>query len=362
MQNSNVDAVVSQFNTVGVQACKIASLCGDDTITITQGDRQIFCKNRATLYQQWAETSYHMQRLRDNASCADQEFNDILDTANPGLSVQPSFDTKDDITAPFVNTQKPKIAILREQGVNGQVEMAHAFTVAKWQAVDVHMSDLHNKNISLNDFKGLVACGGFSYGDVLGAGGGWAKNILHTPHLYDAFAQFFERDDTLALGVCNGCQMMAQLKSLIPQATHFPLFIKNISEQFESRVCMVEIQHSNSIWFDGMVGTRAPIPVAHGEGRPLFDSDTDLNMVIKNNQVNMRYIDNYGKITERYPQNPNGAVEGITGLTANNGRVQILMPHPERAYRTATNSWYNTTKDTYGVWIRMFRNARKFIG
>ncbi len=360
--NTHVAAVIGAYKDMDIHAHPIATINDNDTISICQNNTTLYEEQRAVLQQKWAETSYHMQKLRDNVDCADQEFDNILDTANPGLSVQPTFDTTDDITAPFVHTQKPQIAILREQGVNGQVEMAHAFTVANWQAVDVHMSDLHARNIDLNSFQGLVACGGFSYGDVLGAGGGWAKNILCTPHLKDAFTDFFARADTVALGVCNGCQMMAHLKSLIPQAEHFPMFIKNTSEQFESRVCMVEIQNSNSIWFDNMSGTRAPIPVAHGEGKPLFENTDHRNAVIDNKQINIRYIDNYGKITERYPQNPNGAIDGITGLTANNGRVQIMMPHPERAYRTATNAWYTDTKSTYSVWMRMFRNARKFIG
>ncbi len=365
VHNSCVDAVLSAYQSTGIDTYAIATIGTDDTVVIRQGDTVLYSEQRAVLQQKWAETSYHMQRLRDNADCADAEFNRIVDTADPGLSVHSTFDVKQDITAPFVHTQKPKIAILREQGVNGQVEMAHAFTVANWQAIDVHMSDLHARHIDLNDFKGLVACGGFSYGDVLGAGGGWAKNILHTPHLKQAFTTFFQRSDTVALGVCNGCQMMAHLKSLIPQAQQFPIFVKNMSEQFESRVCMVEIQTTDSIWFDGMAGTRAPVPVAHGEGRPVFENHTHLKTVIDSHQISMCYIDNYGTITEQYPQNPNGAVGGIAGLTANDGRVQIMMPHPERAYRTATQSWYpqnRQTKSPYSVWIQMFRNARKYIG
>lgn len=362
VHNTVLDTLIQTYETAGLTVHKVATLRTDDTITLTHQARTVYTRPRVNLYHSWAETSYRLQRIRDNATCADQEFNGLLDTGNPGLSVQATFDIRHDITASFVHTQKPKVAVLREQGVNGHVEMAHAFHVAGWRAIDVHMSDVRAGDVDLNNFQGLVACGGFSYGDVLGAGGGWAKNILHTPKLKDTFQAFFERPDTVALGVCNGCQMMAQLKSIIPDAHHFPVFIKNMSEQFEARVCMVEIADTESIWFDGMGGTRAPIPVAHGEGRPLFETSVQLQNIIDNNQVSLRYIDNYGKVTEMYPQNPNGAIDGITGLHANQGRVQILMPHPERAYRTITHSWHPDTDSDYAVWMRMFRNARKYVG
>ncbi|MGB1360895.1 MAG: phosphoribosylformylglycinamidine synthase [Alphaproteobacteria bacterium] len=359
--NTNVDAIIDTFKASGINAGVIATLNNNDTINISHNGSSVFEKPRAELQQLWAETSYRIQAMRDNSQCAEQEFNAILDTANPGLSVKPSFDLNDDVSAPFVNSAKPKIAILREQGVNGHVEMGGAFVKAGFEAIDVHMSDLHN-GLKLDGFNGLVACGGFSYGDVLGSGGGWAKNILFTPHLKEQFETFFKRDDAIALGICNGCQMISQLKSIIPGAENFPSFIKNMSEQFEARVSMVRIEKTNSIWFDGMAGTECPVPVAHGEGRPLWENAEQQNALLSSDQVAVRFVDNYGKPTEMYPANPNGAVDGVAGLTAGNGRVQIMMPHPERAYRNATNSWAPENSGEFSVWMRMFRNARKWLG
>lgn len=240
--------------------------------------------------------------------------------------------------------------------------MAAAFTTAGFEAHDVHMSDLHAGRVNLDDFKVLVACGGFSYGDVLGAGGGWAKNILFSDNLKAQFSRFFGRDDTLTLGVCNGCQMLAQLKSLIAGAEDWPIFIKNKSEQFEARTSMVEIQESDSVWFDGMTGTLAPVAVAHGEGRPLFESSQQQQNMLASNQVALNFVDNNGSKTENYPQNPNGAIDGLTAVTALNGRVLAMMPHPERVYRAITNSYIPAEYDEYSVWMRMFRNARKWVG
>ena len=255
---------------------------------------------------------------------------------------------------------RPKIAILREQGVNGQVEMAAAFDRAGFAAVDVHMSDIIAGRVKLVDFKGVAACGGFSYGDVLGAGEGWAKSILFNPRARDEFEAFFKRNDTFALGVCNGCQMMSNLHEIIPGAEHWAHFARNQSEQFEARFVMVEVQRSSSILFDGMAGSRMPIVVSHGEGYADFGSAKKL--VAAQSLVTLRYVDNYGNPTETYPLNPNGSPQGITGLTTPDGRFSIMMPHPERVFRAVQNSWYPHEWQENGAWMRMFQNARKWVG
>jgi len=270
-----------------------------------------------------------------------------------------TFDPAEDIAARFnANGARPRIAVLREQGVNSQTEMAYAFNRAGFAAVDVHMTDLIEGRQSLADFKGLVACGGFSYGDVLGAGGGWAKTILHNPRLAEMFVTFFSRVDSFALGVCNGCQMMSHLRSVIPGARHWPRFERNASEQFEGRLVQVEIAPSPSIFFAGMAGSRAPIANAHGEGRAVFESADQLRSAL----VALRYVDPAGQPTERYPYNPNGSVEGITGLTTTDGRFTIVMPHPERVFRTVQMSWQPPGLGEDSPWMRMFRNARRWIG
>ena len=250
------------------------------------------------------------------------------------------------------------MAILREQGVNGQVEMAAAFDKAGFETVDVHMSDIINGRISLEDFKGMVACGGFSYGDVLGAGGGWARSILFNSKARDEFEAFFNRKDSFSLGVCNGCQMLSGLKELIPGAGHWPRFVRNRSEQFEARLSLVEILESESLLLRGMAGSRIPIAVAHGEGRAEFASANDMH----NAQVSLRYIENDGAVAERYPSNPNGSPEGITGLTTEDGRVTIMMPHPERVFRTVQFSWAPDGWGEASPWLRLFRNARAWVG
>lgn len=362
VKEKDIEFIGALFADTDITVEVVAKQNTTDTIGIFNFGEEIYSNDRVTLQRWWAETSYNIQALRDNSECAKQEFDSILDTENKGLHLHTTFNLEEDITAPFINMRKPKIAVLREQGVNGHVEMAAAFTTAGFEAVDVHMSDLHTGRVNLDEFKALVACGGFSYGDVLGAGGGWAKNVLFSEKLKADFSKFFNRNDTVALGVCNGCQMFAQLKSLIKGAENWPIFIKNESEQFEARTSMVEIQKSDSIWFDGMAGTRAPIAIAHGEGRPLFENVAQERALLSSNQIALKYVDNNGKATERYPQNPNGAKGGITALTALNGRVQIMMPHPERVYRAITNSWVPAEYDEYSVWMRMFRNARKWVG
>jgi phosphoribosylformylglycinamidine synthase len=255
---------------------------------------------------------------------------------------------------------RPKIAILREQGVNGQVEMAAAFDRAGFAAVDVHMSDIISGRVNLSDFKGVAACGGFSYGDVLGAGEGWAKSILLNSRARDEFEAFFNRDDTLALGVCNGCQMMSNLHEIIPGAANWAHFSRNQSEQFEARFVMVEVQPSPSVFFNGMAGSRMPIVVAHGEGYADFGSEAKLQAAQE--LVTLRYVDNQGRTTETYPLNPNGSPEGITGLTTPDGRFSIMMPHPERVFRAVQNSWHPSDWQENGAWLKMFQNARKWVG
>jgi phosphoribosylformylglycinamidine synthase len=298
-----------------------------------------------------------MQSIRDNPDCAREEFERIA-RPDPGLSVQLTFDHNEDVAAPYLELRRPRIAVLREQGVNGQVEMAASFNKAGFECVDVHMSDLLSGAVRLDDFQGLVACGGFSYGDVLGAGEGWAKSILFNARARDEFGAFFDRPETFALGVCNGCQMLSNLKSLIPGAEHWPHFVRNRSEQFEARFVMVEVTASPSILLDGMAGSRLPIAVAHGEGRAEFADEAQ--RAAARNGVALRFVENSGEVAERYPANPNGSPEGITGLTSSDGRVTIMMPHPERVVRAVQNSWHPDGWVEDAPWRRLFRNARRW--
>jgi phosphoribosylformylglycinamidine synthase len=332
----------------------------EQQLNIRHMGEMIYSADRAELQSIWSELSYKMQALRDNPECAQQQFERIADDADPGLNVALTFDVNDDVTARFKNAARPKVAILREQGVNGHVEMAAAFDRAGFTSIDVHMSDIIHGRVSLADFTGLVACGGFSYGDVLGAGGGWAKSILFNPRCRDEFAAFFKRPDTFGLGVCNGCQMMSGLKDIIPGAEHWPRFMRNNSEQFEARVALVEVQKSPSILFAGMEGSRMPVAIAHGEGRAEFAADPAL--ALEAGAVALCYVDNYGELTTEFPANPNGSPFGITGLTTTDGRFTIMMPHPERCFRTLQNSWRPDDWNEYGAWMRMFRNARVWVG
>jgi phosphoribosylformylglycinamidine synthase len=332
----------------------------EQQLNIRHMGEMIYSADRAELQSIWSELSYKMQALRDNPECAQQQFERIADDADPGLNVALTFDVNDDVTARFKNAARPKVAILREQGVNGHVEMAAAFDRAGFTSIDVHMSDIIHGRVSLSDFTGLVACGGFSYGDVLGAGGGWAKSILFNPRCRDEFAAFFKRPDTFGLGVCNGCQMMSGLKDIIPGAEHWPRFMRNNSEQFEARVALVEVQKSPSILFAGMEGSRMPVAIAHGEGRAEFAADPAL--ALEAGAVALCYVDNYGELTTEFPANPNGSPFGITGLTTTDGRFTIMMPHPERCFRTLQNSWRPDDWNEYGAWMRMFRNARVWVG
>jgi phosphoribosylformylglycinamidine synthase len=335
----------------------------DDCITIRHKGKEVFADNRVTLQRAWSETSFRMQALRDNSECAQQEFDALLDAKDPGITPVLSFDPQENIAAPMIRRgARPRIAVLREQGVNGHVEMAAAFDRAGFGSVDVHMSDILSGQVSLREFQGLVACGGFSYGDVLGAGEGWAKSILFNARARDEFQSFFARSDTFGLGVCNGCQMMSNLHELIPGAELWPRFVRNISEQFEARVATVEIKPTASIFLQGMAGSRLPIAIAHGEGRAEFRSADGVQQLMAAELVGMRYIDNYGKPTESYPLNPNGSPQGIAGLCNRDGRFTIMMPHPERVFRTVQHSWHPAQWGEEGPWLRMFQNARVWVG
>ncbi|MDH1732264.1 phosphoribosylformylglycinamidine synthase [Pseudomonas chengduensis] len=356
--------VLAQFSAAGLDDCVavIGQAVNNGEVSISFNGEPVFAGERRLLQRQWAETSYRIQRLRDNAQGADQEFDLLLEEDNPGLSVKLGFDVNQDIAAPYIKKGvRPQVAILREQGVNGQVEMAAAFDRAGFSAIDVHMSDILAGRVSLEEFKGLVACGGFSYGDVLGAGEGWAKSVLFNARARDAFQGFFERRDSFALGVCNGCQMMSNLHELIPGTEFWPHFVRNRSEQFEARVAMVQIQESASIFLQGMAGSRMPIAIAHGEGHAEFESEEALLEADLSGTVALRYVDNHGKVTEAYPANPNGSPRGITGLTSRDGRVTIMMPHPERVFRAVQNSWRPDEWQEDGGWMRMFRNARVWV-
>jgi phosphoribosylformylglycinamidine synthase len=341
----------------------IGSINNTDQIVFQQNGATILENSRVFYRQMWAQTTLHMQKLRDNPSCAEQEHTAKADVKDPGLHAKLSFDVTQDVAAPYIlKGVFPRIAILREQGVNSHVEMAAAFDRAGFNAIDVHMSDLLSGRQSLDTFKGLVACGGFSYGDVLGAGEGWAKSILFNNKVRDQFAEFFVRQDSFSLGVCNGCQMMSNLKSLIPGAELWPHFVKNQSERFEARVAMLEVKSSKSVFFDGMQGSRMPIAVSHGEGRAEFANEQGAISALQNAAVALQYVDNYGAVTQNYPANPNGSPLGIAGLTSSDGRATIMMPHPERVFRTVANSWYPEDWQEDSAWMRMFRNARVYLG
>lgn len=357
--------VLAQFSAAGLGIDCVAVIgkpVNNGEVAIRYNDEVLFSGQRRLLQRQWAETSFQIQRLRDNAAGAEQEFDALLEEDNPGLSVKLSFDVNDDISAPYIRKNiRPQVAVLREQGVNGQVEMAAAFDRAGFNAIDVHMSDILAGRVDLNEFKGLVACGGFSYGDVLGAGEGWAKSALFNSRARDAFQGFFERNDSFTLGVCNGCQMLSNLHELIPGSEFWPHFVRNRSEQFEARVAMVQVQESNSIFLQGMAGSRMPIAIAHGEGHAEFASDDALLEADLSGCVALRFVDNHGKVTEAYPANPNGSPRGITGLTSRDGRVTIMMPHPERVFRAVQNSWRPDDWNEDAAWMRMFRNARVWV-
>ncbi|HHJ19846.1 MAG TPA: phosphoribosylformylglycinamidine synthase [Gammaproteobacteria bacterium] len=362
VEHGRVDSVRDALQAIGLgeHSHVVGRLLDDDKISIKQGRQVVYCRPRKELQALWSETSYQMQRLRDNPVCADQEF-ELIQQDDRGMRAHVVFDPELDISAkPVAKRGRPRVAILREQGVNGHVEMAAAFDKAGFTPVDVHMTDILSGQENLQNFSGLVACGGFSYGDVLGAGGGWAKSVMHNTQARDIFETFFHREDVFGLGVCNGCQMFSQLRELIPGAEHWPYFRRNQSAQFEARYSMVEILPSPSIFLNGMQGSQLPIAVAHGEGRAVF-GEYSPESVMKAGLVSLRYIDHHGHATEHYPENPNGSPEGITGLTTADGRFTIMMPHPERLFRTVQYSWHPDEWGESGPWLTMFRNARVWL-
>jgi phosphoribosylformylglycinamidine synthase len=330
-------------------------------IVFRRGDQSLFEDTRTNLRRVWSETTFAMQSLRDDPTCAREEQDARCDENDPGISLRLTFDPNQDVAAALVSA-RPRVAILREQGVNGQIEMAAAFHRAGFEAVDVHMSDILSGRTDLESFRGLAACGGFSYGDVLGAGEGWAKSILFHARARAAFARFFARPDTFTLGVCNGCQAVSNLKEIIPGAQDWPRFVRNRSEQFEARVALVRIEESPSVLLRGMAGSQVPIAVAHGEGRAEFESDEQQAKLEKAGLVAARFVNHYGAIANRYPDNPNGSPAGMTAITTPDGRVTILMPHPERVFRAVQHSWHPDGWGEDGPWLRLFRNARLFVG
>ena len=333
-------------------------------VQISEAGQVIFEEDLYALRAVWSDVTFRMQSLRDNPESAASEHTFRQDRENPGISPKVDFDlTPSNFSAiSAASAVKPKIAILREQGVNGEIEMAGAFDRAGFKCIDVHMTDILSGRVSLADFRGLAACGGFSYGDVLGAGEGWAKSILFNDKAREEFQQFFHRPDTFSLGVCNGCQMLSNLKSLIPGTGHWPRFVQNRSERYEGRLVSVKIEDTPSILFSGMAGSVIPIVVAHGEGRAEFENDEAASACDRSGLIAARYVDNHGNRTEAYPQNPNGSPFGITSLTSEDGRSTILMPHPERVFRTAQFSWAPSDWGEDSPWMRFFRNARAWVG
>ena len=395
-----VQETLLQSGLPGTCLSVVASPNGDNEVRIRHQDEVVYTAGINQLHRLWSLTSYHIQALRDNPACAEEEFACLQDDTDPGLSIMPTYQVSPIPTsylhtghipyhsrasgnpvsqhslstdnhstgfrvkpgmATAINTCRPSVGILREQGVNGHVEMAAAFERAGFDCIDINMNDLITRSASLDKLAGLVACGGFSYGDVLGAGGGWAKSILYNDYLRDEFERFFKRADSFVLGVCNGCQMLARLRSIIPGAGHWPDFQRNRSEQFESRVVMVEIIDSPSLFFQGMAGSKMPIVVAHGEGRAVFNGDRQQAPAVMPKTV-MRYVDNRGDVTDTYPYNPNGSNLGLTGFTSDDGRFTILMPHPERVFLTQQLSWIARDQPgTDSPWMQMFYNARKWV-
>ncbi|MEP6943374.1 MAG: phosphoribosylformylglycinamidine synthase [Betaproteobacteria bacterium] len=363
MQIAAIDraAVVAAFERAGVRCVAVGAPVAGSAVRATRNATTLLDTSRVALHRAWSSTTHALQRLRDNPEAADQEYERILDDSDEGLVPRLCFDPADDIAAPFVATgARPRVAILREQGVNGHVEMAAAFDRAGFDAYDVHMTDILAGRRRLSDFAGVVAGGGFSYGDVLGAGEGWAKSILFNARARDEFAGFFQRGDTFALGVCNGCQMMSNLRELIPGSAHWPHFVRNRSEQFEARLVMLEVRASPSLFFPGMQGSRIPVALAHGEGYAEFRDSAQL--AVAEPLAMLRFVDHVGDATERYPINPNGSPQGIAGLTTADGRFSVLMPHPERVFRSVQMSWHPRGWAEDSPWMRMFRNARVWVG
>ncbi|MPM64775.1 Phosphoribosylformylglycinamidine synthase [bioreactor metagenome] len=335
---------------------------GKGELQVWRDAKQVFGAKLEDLHQVWDAVSWKICQQRDNPACADAEHAAAGLAADPGMHVHLTFDPQDNVAAPFLNLARPRVAVLREQGVNSHVEMAYAFTEAGFEAHDVHMTDLQTGRAQLKDFAGVVACGGFSYGDTLGAGIGWARSITFNDRLSNEFQQFFGRTDTFGLGVCNGCQMFAELADIIPGAQDWPRFTQNQSNRFEARLSMVEVLESPSLFLQGMAGSRLPIAVAHGEGYANFKYRGNADKAIGA----MCFVDNHGAATEQYPFNPNGSAGGLTAVTTADGRFTAMMPHPERVFRNIQMSWIDHAKagdsGQFSPWMRVWRNARKWLG
>jgi phosphoribosylformylglycinamidine synthase len=357
VRSADRDQVMGVLRKAGLSAHShvIGKPSQKDEVAFFRDARCVWSVSRTELQKVWARTSYEIAALRDDPQCAHEEFEAIADTSDSGLRCLPAFDPNDDIAASYIaRGTRPRVAILREQGVNSHIEMAAAFDRAGFDAFDVHMSDLSGGRVDLQAFQVLAACGGFSYGDVLGAGTGWARSILFNERLLDAFSAFFNRADTLSLGVCNGCQMMSQLKHIIPGANDWPRFLRNRSQQYEARLTMIEILQSPSVLLAGMQGSRLPIVVAHGEGRASFSDESQQTRSLSC----MRFIDGTDAPALRYPANPNGSPLGLTAFTSTDGRATIMMPHPERVFRSVQMSWRDPSLGEDSPWMRLFRNAR----
>lgn len=356
---SKVDSLLSEQGLSGISHI-LGRPDSSESINISFNKEVVVDESIIDLRRAWSETTWQMQRLRDNPDCAQQEYDLLLNNEKPGLFSKLTYSTDEDIAAAYVGGVRPRMAILREEGVNGQVEMAAAFDRAGFQTFDVHMSDILSGRVSLSGFQGIAACGGFSYGDVLGAGEGWAKSILYNPRAYDEFSAFFNRSDSFGLGICNGCQMMSNLHDLIPGAAQWPRFVRNQSEQFEARVAMVEILESKSLFMEGMAGSMVPVVVSHGEG--LVEArNAGSQQLLDQQAVCLRFVDARGEASEYYPLNPNGSALGLNGFTNDDGRFTIMMPHPERIFRSVQNSWQAPEWGEYSPWMRIFRNARKWV-
>ncbi len=366
VRSGDVARVREVLAQAGLPSCVhgVGAVLAEDRVEVTQNGKLVLEQPRSALRAVWSETTHALQRLRDDASCADEEHALRVDPNNAGLSVKTSFRLDEDVAAPFIarsGAARPRVAVLREQGVNGQIEMAAAFDRAGFRAVDVHMSDLLEGRVSLAPFQGLAACGGFSYGDVLGAGGGWAKSILFHARARAELSEFFARGSTFSLGVCNGCQMLSNLAELIPGAEGFPRFVRNRSEQFEARLGLVRIEKSRSVLLAGMEGSLLPIAVAHGEGRAEFRSEGAQAAFEASGRVAVRWADSHGEVATRYPENPNGSPAGIAAVTSADGRATLIMPHPERVFRAVQYSWRPREWSEDAPWMRLFRNARVFV-
>jgi phosphoribosylformylglycinamidine synthase len=357
VRRADVARVRAALSGVGVH--ELGTVRDDRRMVFSLNGKTILDEAAQAMHAAWSATTIEIQRLRDNPDCVDAEFDRVFDDTDVGLAPRVLFDAKVNVAAPYFNKgERPKVAILREQGVNSHVETAHVFTMAGFDAFDVHMTDLQTGRRSLDEFNGFVACGGFSYGDVLGAGAGWAKSILLNNELREQFQAFFSDESTFALGICNGCQMLAQMSPIMPGTAHWPKFVKNGSEQFECRTALVEVVDSPSILYKGMEGSRLPVVVAHGEGFAQFKNEDQLEAAEE--YVTLRFVDGHGNASETYPINPNGSPQGITGLTSEDGRFNILMPHPERTHRVENFSWHPEGW-TRSPWLRMFENVRVWL-